>query len=98
MTRTPDLEARLGWLSVAVVVLFGALLAAGLLLYVIDPASALSGRMLEAGLVTLMVAPAVRLTVAVIERVRRADWAFVAMTLVVVVELAIVMWRAAGKQ
>lgn len=97
MSTKADLEARFGWLAVAVVMVFGILLATGLLLHVLDPGGAASRAMLEAGLITLMLAPAVRLTIAVAERVRRKDWGFVIMTVVVVLELAIVMWRAASK-
>ncbi len=97
MTRKADLEVRFGWVAVAVVVVFGALLATGLLLHIADPGAAASRAMLEAGLVTLMLAPAVRLTIAVAERVRRREWGFVIVTAIVVIELAFVMWRAASK-
>lgn len=97
MSDRTDLEARFGWISVAVVIAFGSLLAAGLVLHVLAPGSGLSQRMLEAGLIVLMLAPAVRLTIAVAERARRGEWGFVILTGVVVVELAIVMWRAASK-
>jgi hypothetical protein len=97
MSSKADLEVRFGWVGIAAVVAFGALLAAGVVLHVLDPGGAPSRGMLEAGLVTLMLAPAVRLTVAVAERVRRRDWTFVIMTGVVVLELVIVMWRAASK-
>jgi hypothetical protein len=92
-----DLEVRFGWTAVVVVAAFGALLAAGMLLHVLNPGGAASQGLLAAGLVTLMLAPAVRLSVAVAERVRRREWTFVLMTAVVVFELAIVMWRAASK-
>jgi hypothetical protein len=97
MSSKADLEVRFGWVGIASVVAFGALLAAGIVLHVADPGGAASRGMLEAGLVTLMFAPAVRLSLAVAERVRRRDWTFVLMTAVVVLELAIVMWRAASK-
>ncbi len=97
MTRKADLEVRFGWVAVAVVVVFGALLATGLLLHIGDPGAAASRAMLEAGLITLMLAPAVRLTIAVAERVRRREWGFVIVTAIVVIELAFVMWRAASK-
>lgn len=97
MSRNSDVEVRFGWLAVAVVAGSGALLATGLLLHILQPGGAASRAMLEAGLITLMLAPAVRLALAVAERARRGDWAFVIMTAVVVIELAIVMWRAANK-
>jgi hypothetical protein len=97
MSDKVDLEARFGWIAVAVVVAFGTLLAIGLMLHVAAPGGAASQAILEAGLVTLMLAPAVRLTIAVAERARRREWGFVIMTAAVVLELAIVMWRAASK-
>ena len=53
--------------------------------------------LLHTGLVLLMTSPAVRILIAVAERIRRQDWPFVLMTVVVVLELAIVLWRAATK-
>lgn len=97
MTRQRDLESRFGWLSVAAVVAFGVLLAIGLLLHVTHPEGSASRRLLEAGLVTLMLGPALRLALALAERLRRRDWPFVVMTLIVVIELTLVMWRAATK-
>jgi uncharacterized membrane protein len=97
MTRDPDLEVRLGWIGIASVIGFGALLLTGLVLHLLDPGGAASRGMLEAGLVTLMLSPAVRLTLAVVERVRRREWSFTVMALIVIVELALVMWRAATK-
>jgi hypothetical protein len=97
MTGEQDLEARFGWIGIAAVLAFGALLLTGLVLHLLDPGGAASRGMLEAGLVTLMLAPAVRLALAVAERARRRDWSFVVMALIVVVELALVMWRAATK-
>ena len=94
MTRDEDLEVRFAWLVAASVVGFGVLLAAGLVLHITEPGSMRSSRILSAGLIVLMVTPAVRLGLAVAERIRRGDWPFVVMTAAVVVELAIVMWRA----
>ena len=97
MSRKQDLDVRFGWIGIATVIAFGALLLCGLVLHLLDPGGAASRRTLEAGLVTLMVAPAVRLTIAVAEGLRRRDWSFVAMAAIVVLELALVMWRAATK-
>lgn len=97
MTAPVDLERRFGWLSTALVVLFGGALAAGMVLHLMSPATLLSVRLLETGLVLLMAAPALRILIAVAERIRRRDWPFVIMTAVVVLELAIVLWRAASK-
>ncbi|HVJ26644.1 MAG TPA: DUF1634 domain-containing protein [Vicinamibacterales bacterium] len=91
-----DLEVRLRWLTLTVVVSFGVALLAGMVLHLASPGSALSVRFLQAGLVLLMAAPGVRILIAVAERIRRQDWPFVLMTLVVILELAIVLWRAAA--
>jgi hypothetical protein len=92
-----DLEQRLRWLTVTVVVSFGVALLAGMIAHLLSPGSALSIALLQTGLVLLMTAPAVRILIAVAERIRRQDWPFVLMTVVIVVELAIVLWRAATK-
>lgn len=92
-----DLEVRFRWLTLAVVLLFGGALLTGAILHLVSPNSALSRTLLQAGLIMLMSAPAVRILIAVAERVRRQDWPFVVMTLVVIAELAIVLWRAATK-
>jgi len=92
-----DLEVRLRWLTVTVVAAFGMALLAGAILHLASPGSALSVRFLQTGLVLLMTAPALRILIAVAERIRRQDWPFVVMTVVVVLELAIVLWRAAAK-
>lgn len=97
MTTNPDIEVRLRWVTQALVLLFGGALLAGMVLHLLSPGSALSTAVLATGIVLLMAAPAVRILIAVAERVRRSDWPFVVMTLVVVIELAIVLWRAAGK-
>lgn len=97
MTTTEDIEDRLWWVSVTTVGLFGAALTAGMVLYLIRPDSPVSVGLLEAGLVLLMAAPAVRILIAVAERIRRRDWVFVLMTLIVVIELAFVLWRAATR-
>ena len=97
MTSSPDIEIRLRWVTGTLVVLFGAFLLTGMVFHLLSPGSALSVRLLEVGIILLMAAPAVRILIAVAERVRRSDWPFVVMTLVVVLELAIVLWRAAAK-
>jgi hypothetical protein len=97
MSGTEDIEVRLRWVSITTVALFAAALTGGMILYLFLPESAVSARLIEAGLVLLMAAPAVRILIAVAERLRRHDWTFVAMTLIVAIELAIVLWRAAGQ-
>ena len=94
---TDDLETRFNWISIALVALFGLAFGIGLLLHIRRPGSAEASFALQGGLVLLMASPATRLLIALIERVRRRDWMFVLMTVIVGVELAIVMWRASGK-
>ena len=94
--RPPSVEHRYRWLSVAIVGCFAMAFALGLGLHLTDPGGEGATLALHAGLVLLMASPAVRMTVAIAERLRRRDWAFVAMTLIVVIELAIVFWRAGG--
>ena len=98
MTPTDsDLEVRFRWVSTAFVALVGACLALGLALHVAQSGGPDSVALLQGGLVLLMSAPAARLLVALVERIRRRDWTFVAMTLIVAVELALVMWRASRR-
>ena len=97
MTEGISLEVRFRWLSIAAVVLFGAALAAGMVLHLASPGSVVSARLLQIGLVALMAAPGVRIVIAVAERIRTRDWPFVLLALTVVIELAIVLWRASAR-
>ena len=97
MSPRADLEVRFRWVSVTSVALFAIALVLGMILHIFSPGSPVSVGMLQAGLVALMAAPGVRIVVAVAERVRRRDWSFVLMTMVVVIELAIVLWRASTR-
>ena len=97
MPPESDLEVRFRWVSAAFVVVFGAAFVAGVVMHVLQPGSGGSARLLQIGILTLMAAPAARLILAVLERVRRRDWLFVLMTVVVTAELALVMWRASQK-
>ena len=95
MTRRPrSFEHRYRWLSVAMVGLFALTFAIGLGLHLTDPGGEGATFALQAGLILLMVSPAVRLSVATAERLRKRDFAFAVMTLVVLLELAIVLWRS----
>jgi uncharacterized membrane protein len=89
-----DLETRLRPLSVAAVLVFSASLALGLVLYLLFPAEPLALLALNTGLVILIASPAIRIAVALTERIRRRDWPFVWITLAVVAELMVVLWRA----
>ena len=95
MTRRPrSFEHRYRWMSVAMVGLFAMAFAIGLGLHLTDPGGKGAMFALQAGLILLMVSPAVRMGVATAERLRKRDFAFAVMTLVVLLELAIVFWRA----
>ena len=95
--KQDNLERRLRWIGQLPILLFSILLAVGLVLHVAAPGRPLSSSALNLGLVTLMLSPVVRLFLAVAERIRRRDWLFVGMTAIVVIEIAIVMWRASLK-
>ena len=92
-----DLEVRLNWISVVLVALFGLAFVAGLILHIQRPGSPQAALALQSGLVLLMLSPATRLLIALIERIRNRDWTFVAMTVIVAAELAVVMWRASAR-
>lgn len=92
-----NLEIRYRWILVVIVLLFGAVLAAGLSAYMLNQASGVSRLALNSGLILLMASPAVRMMVATAERIRLRDWTFLAMTAVVALELSLVMWRAVSR-
>lgn len=95
MTKRPrSFEHRYRWLSVAMVGLFALTFAIGLALHLTDPGGEGATFALQTGLILLMVSPAVRMSVATAERLRKRDFAFAVMTLVVLLELAIVLWRS----
>lgn len=92
-----DLEVRFNWVSLVLVALFGSAFVIGLILHIQQPGSRQASLALHSGLVLLMLSPATRLLIALLERVRRRDWTFMLMTLIVAAELAVVMWRASAR-
>lgn len=95
MTRRPrNLETRYRWLPMAIVGVFSLAFAVGLALYAVEPGSRGAAVALNGGLVLLMLSPAIRILLATAERARRRDGAFILMTVAVLVELGIVLWRA----
>ena len=92
--RSHSLEYRYRWLSAGIVAAFSLAFAIGLVLYLLDPGGKGAVIALQTGLVLLMASPAVRIVVATAERVRIRDVPFVVMTIAVILELAIVFWRA----
>jgi hypothetical protein len=95
--RRHDLEIRLRWISIAIVMLFSSSFAMGLVWYVIEPGGRGAVAALHAGLLLLIASPAARMAVATAERIRRRDWAFAGMMLVIALELVVVLWRASLK-
>jgi hypothetical protein len=89
-----SLEARFRPLSVAAVLVFSLSLAVGLALYLVFPGHRVALLALHTGLLVLIASPGIRIAVAAAERIRRRDWPFVLMTLVIVAELLVVLWRA----
>ena len=70
-----------------------ALLAAGLLLSLLHPAT-LSAILLQAGLLVLMGTPIARVLLSCVEYVRQRDWFFAANAFGVLVVLGITIWQA----
>lgn len=92
-----DLENRLLWIVKAGVVASGAILAAGLVLHMLDADQPAARALLAIGLMLLMSVPALRVILATAERMRRRDWYFVIATVLVLVELSVALWFAAGR-
>lgn len=93
MSRTPPslgrLEADLGRLLVTGVVASAMLLAAGLAVWLAQPDHRAAAWLLNAGLMVLMATPILRVMMSFAEYVRIRDWLFVAMTILVLAELAL---------
>lgn len=92
------LEAHLGRLLIAGVILSAGLLAAGLALWLVNPNGAAAIWLLNAGLIALMGTPMMRVVVSFAEYVRMRDWLFVGMTLVVFAELALTVAIALSRR
>jgi uncharacterized membrane protein len=83
------LEHHLGRLLVTGVIASAVLLIAGLALWLASPETPLSRWLLNGGLVVLMATPILRVFVSVVEYVQMRDWLFVAITVVVLIELGV---------
>lgn len=92
-----DLETRLRWLSISVVGLFSVAFTVGLIFYLLEPGGRVAVAAVNTGLVLLIASPAVRMAVATAERIRRRDWTFLGMMLVIALEIAVVLSRAYAK-
>ena len=93
-----NLERKLGQLLVTGVIVSAVLLAAGLLVFLLNPNVARSGWLLNGGLIVLMATPILRVMVSVAEYVRLRQWFFVAVTLVVLAELSITVMVALSRR
>ena len=82
------LETHLGRLLVTGVLVSAATLLAGLVMYLLSPASALGATLLTSGLFVLMGTPMLRVVVSFAEYVRMKDWFFMLTTIVVLGVLA----------
>jgi uncharacterized membrane protein len=80
-------EAALGRLLGIGVVASSVCLAAGLVLALARPASGPQALLLTTGLLLLMATPAARVILSAVTYLRRRDWAFAILTLVVLLEL-----------
>lgn len=83
------LEHHLARLLVTGVIASAVLLFIGLALWLESPDSHAARWLLNAGLIVLMATPILRVVVSVVEYVRIRDWFFVAITIVVLVELTL---------
>jgi len=83
------LEHHLGRLLVTGVIASAVLLFAGLALWLANPEIPVARWLLNGGLVVLMATPILRVFVSVVEYVRMRDWFFVAITVVVLIELTV---------
>jgi uncharacterized membrane protein len=97
-TRNDDrgFEARLGRLLGIGVLASSVCLAAGLVVALARPARQTEDLLLTAGLVLLMATPAARVAVSAITYLRRRDWTFTILTLIVMLELVASVWVAFG--
>ena len=83
------LERQLGRILLGGVLTSALLLAAGLILWLLNPAASHGDWLLNAGLIVLMATPIMRVIVSVAEYVQLRQWFFVAVTLIVLAELSL---------
>jgi uncharacterized membrane protein len=91
------LERRLGQVLFTGVIVSAGLLAVGLMFWLSGPDTPQTEWLLNAGLVVLMATPIMRVIVSVAEYVHLRQWFFVAVTLVVLAELAITVTVALSR-
>jgi uncharacterized membrane protein len=81
------LEATVGLVLRAGVMLSSACLALGLVLSLSGAAAPAAGLLLQIGILTLLATPVARVIISITEYVRERDWRFTTLTLIVLVEL-----------
>ncbi len=81
------LEEHLGRLLITGISISAVLLLAGLVLFLLQPASAVAGTLLMAGLFVLMGTPMLRVLVSFVEYLLMRDWFFVTTTILVLAVL-----------
>ena len=91
------LERHLGRILLSGVIASAALLATGLLLWLLNPVTPHGDQLLNAGLIVLMATPIIRVIVSVAEYVRLRQWFFVAVTLIVLAELTLTVGVALSR-
>jgi uncharacterized membrane protein len=85
---TSRLEVLIGAVLRFGTIVSSVLFAVGLLTALIDVQVLLTRVLLEAGLLMLLATPVARVVISIIEYVRERDWAFVVLTLVVLLALS----------
>ena len=91
---TAAIEEQIGWVLRIGSVLSTALLAAGVVVLLSTSGAAVGLALIHAGLLIVFATPVVRVFVAMIGFVRQQEWAFVLMTLAVLLVLAASVWAA----
>jgi uncharacterized membrane protein len=81
------LEAAVGFVLRAGVMLSSVCLALGLVLSLSGAAAAAAGLLLQVGLVVLLATPVARVFISITEYIRERDWRFTTLTLIVLAEL-----------
>jgi uncharacterized membrane protein len=84
-----QLERHLGRILLSGVIVSAALLASGLILWMLNPVPPHGDWLLNAGLIVLMATPIMRVIVSVVEYVQLRQWFFVAVTVIVLAELTL---------
>ena len=85
--RAPKMQRRIGIVLRAGVTASSVCLAVGLVLSLATSGGAASGFLLNAGIIILLATPVARVIVSTVQYVSERDWAFAALTFIVLLEL-----------